>query len=90
MRKPSFGCWNTWVLPTYSAFSWAELLRRVWSIDVLACQTCGGRVHLVATIEHPAVVWRILSHLGLPTKVPQPLPARAPPETPRQSVFPEY
>ena len=70
--------------------SWAELLRRVWSIDVLACQTCGGRLHLVATIEHPAVVRRILSHLGLPTEVPQPRPARAPPETPRQSVFPEY
>ena len=54
------------------------------------CHTCGGRLHLVATIERPAVVRRILSHLGLPTEVPQPLPARAPPETPRQSVFPEY
>ena len=70
--------------------SWAELLRRVWSIDVLACPACGGRLRLLATLEHPAVVRRILSHLGLPTEVPQPLPARAPPEATEQSLFPEH
>jgi len=69
---------------------WAELLRRVWSIDVLACPACGGRLRLVATLAHPPVVRRILSHLDLPTEVPQPLPARAPPEATEQSLFPQY
>jgi hypothetical protein len=34
---------------------------------------------LLATIEDSAVARRILSHLGLPTECPEPLPARSPP-----------
>jgi hypothetical protein len=34
---------------------------------------------LVALIQHASVVQRILRHLGLPTEVPEPRPARAPP-----------
>jgi len=66
------------------------LLRRVWSVDVLACTACGGRLRLVATIEHPPALRRILSHLGLPTEVPRPLPPRAPPEASGQATFPDY
>jgi hypothetical protein len=59
---------------------WADLMRRVFDIDVLACPRCGGRLRLVATIENPAAIRRILSHLGLPTTLPEPTPARSPPE----------
>jgi len=59
-------------------FAWAELLRRIFEIDILAC-TCGGRLRFIATIEDPPVVERILRHLGLPTAMPQPAPARPPP-----------
>ena len=45
---------------------------------------------LVATIEHPPALRRILSHLGLPTEVPRPLPPRAPPEASGQATFPDY
>jgi uncharacterized protein YbaR (Trm112 family) len=58
---------------------WAELLRRTFKIDVLACPDCGGRLRLLATIEEPAVVRKILSHLGITNECPQPLPARSPP-----------
>jgi len=34
-------------------------------VDVLACPNCGGRMRLIATIEDPRVVRRILTHLGL-------------------------
>jgi len=61
--------------------SWAELLRRVFAIDVLAC-ACGGRLRFIATIEDPPVVQRILRHLGLPTAIPDPAPARPPPTAP--------
>ena len=57
--------------------SWAELLRRAWALEVLACRACGGRLRLLATIQDPAVVHRVLTHLGLPTESPQPLPACA-------------
>jgi len=44
---------------------WAELLRRVFAVDVLACPNCGGRMRVIATIDDPQVVRRILMHLGL-------------------------
>jgi hypothetical protein len=46
------------------AYQWAELMRRTFGLDVLACPRCGGRLHLVALIEQAAVVQRILRHLG--------------------------
>ena len=52
---------------------------RTFGFDVLACPRGGGRLRLVALIEQASVVQRILRHLGLPTEVPEPRPARAPP-----------
>ena len=40
---------------------------------------CGGRLRLIALIEEAAVIARVLRHLGLPTEIPEPRPARAPP-----------
>ena len=34
---------------------------------------------LIALIEDPAVIARVLRHLGLPTDIPEAQPARAPP-----------
>ena len=61
------------------ALLWADLMRRTFGFDVLACPRCGGRMRLVALIEQAGVVQRILRHLGLPTEIPEPRPARAPP-----------
>jgi hypothetical protein len=58
---------------------WAQLLARSFGVDVLACPRCGGRVRLIALIDHPRVVQRILAHLRLPCEVPDALPPRAPP-----------
>ncbi len=38
-----------------------------------------GRLQLIAVIEDPAVIERILRHLGLPTDIPEARPARPPP-----------
>ena len=58
---------------------WAELMRRTFGVDVLACPRCGGRLRLIALIEETAAIERILRHLGLPTTIPAARPARAPP-----------
>ena len=58
---------------------WASLTPRTFGFDVLACPRCGDRLRLIALIEDAAVIERILRHLGLPTKIPEPRPARAPP-----------
>jgi hypothetical protein len=54
-------------------------MRRAFAADVLSCPKCGGRMVVLATIEDPAVVRRILTHLGLSTAAGEPLAARAPP-----------
>jgi hypothetical protein len=56
-------------------------MARTFGFDVLACARCGGRLRLIALIEEAAVIGRILRHLGLPTEIPSPRPARAPPLT---------
>ena len=60
-------------------YLWAELMRRSLGLDVLACPRCGGRLTLIALIEDPAVIARVLRHLGLPTAMPEAQTARAPP-----------
>ena len=60
-------------------YLWADLMRRSLALDVLACPRCGGRLRLIAVVDHPAVVARILGHLALPTEVPGTRPARGPP-----------
>jgi hypothetical protein len=59
---------------------WASLLKRVFALDVLRCERCGGRRKLIALITQAQVAKKILVHLGLPVKAPASWPARAPPE----------
>jgi hypothetical protein len=61
-------------------YLWAELMRRTFGIDVLDCPRCGGRLRLLALIEHVRILERILGHSGLPTDRPKLRPARAPPQ----------
>ncbi len=55
---------------------WARLLKRVFEIDVEHCAHCGGDLKIIAAIEEPAVIVRILTHLGLPARAPPRSPAR--------------
>ena len=56
--------------------SWAQLLKRVFAIDLTTCPQCGGPLAILAAIEDPSVIVKILSHLGLPTRAPPRAPAR--------------
>ena len=55
--------------------TWAERLRRVFNIDVRLCELCGGTAHIIACIENPQVIRRILTHLAARDS-----PARGPPQ----------
>ena len=54
---------------------WAQRLKRVFAIDIETCPHCGGTLRVIACIEEPALIARILGHVQLPcrTKSQQPL-----------------
>jgi hypothetical protein len=56
---------------------WADLLKRVFAVDVLVCDTCGGSMRILAVLPAGEASRAILEHLGLPTKPPP--CTRAPP-----------
>ena len=51
-------------------YSWAELMRRVFAIDVLECPACGGRMRVLCAIHPPEAIRKILDCLGLPSRPP--------------------
>ena len=59
---------------------WASLLRRVFAVDILACGRCGGRMRVLAVVDNPPAVTKILEHLGLPAVPLDTAPARGPPQ----------
>lgn len=51
---------------------WAELLKRVFRIDIAICTHCGGHLRVIAYITQGDVIQTILTHLGL-SPIPPPL-----------------
>jgi hypothetical protein len=49
--------------------------RRVFDIDIEHCPHCAGRLKLIVAIKEPAVIQRILTHLGLAAQPPPRAPA---------------
>ena len=47
---------------------WPRLLKRVFDIDLEHCPQCGGDLKIIAAIEEPAVIVKILTHLVLPAR----------------------
>lgn len=47
-----------------AAMTWAQRLKRVFNIDIETCGECGGAVKVIACIEDPAVIKKILDHLN--------------------------
>ena len=66
-----------------AAMTWAQRLKRVFGIDIETCAACGGTLRIIACIEDPAVIKKILTHLDAkdPSAAPSRLPpCRAPPQ----------
>lgn len=63
-------------------YTWAELMKRVFELDVLVCDRCGGRMRILSAIHSPEAIRGILDCLGLPS--------RAPPISPALSGEPDF
>lgn len=68
------GSTQTNLAPTSSAneryYSWAELMRRVFAIDVLECPRCQGPIKTLVQIHPPDTTRKPLQCLGLPARPP--------------------
>jgi hypothetical protein len=63
------------------SLTWAQRLKRVFAIDIEVCRRCGGQLKVIASIEDPPVIERILAHLGGASESADPAnPSRAPPQ----------
>jgi hypothetical protein len=51
--------------PKAYSMTWGQRLKRVFAIDIEKCEKCGGPVRIIASIEDPDVIQKILKHLGL-------------------------
>jgi hypothetical protein len=65
-------------------WTWAQLMRRAFDLDVLACSRCGGRLRLIALLLDARAIRAMLDSLGLP---PEPAD-RAPPADTVGTTFP--
>ena len=70
-------------VPKHVAMSWAQRLKRVLAIEIDTCARFQGRLRVIASIEEPELIARILAHRerSLDRAKPEHLPmaARAPP-----------
>jgi hypothetical protein len=69
------------VTPKHVAMSWMQRLKRVFAIEIERCRRCGGRLTVIASIEEPALIERILAHVRQrgEEELLLPLGARGPP-----------
>ena len=58
------------------------MIKQVYEVDPLVCPRCAGPMRMIAFIEQPAVIEKILTHLGLCAALSWskgPAPAQSPP-----------
>jgi hypothetical protein len=55
---------------SHLSLTWAERLKRVFKIDVSVCSKCGGDAKIIACIEDPLVIKKILDHLDANSATP--------------------
>ena len=58
--------------------TWMQRLKRVFAIDIESCPKCGGKLRVIACIEAPDVIAKILEHIRARDEA-QPAQPRAPP-----------
>ncbi len=51
-------------------YTWAQLMARVFEVDVSQCDGCGTRMRILADIHSPDAIRAILDCLGLPSRAP--------------------
>jgi len=53
--------------------SWVQRLERVFAIDIETCPDCGGKLRVIACIEEPLLIMKILGHVQQREELVDPL-----------------
>jgi hypothetical protein len=69
--------------------TWAQLLKRVFAIEIDQCEKCGGFVRIIAPFEDPDAIAKILKHLG-GDQPSDPLVRSPPPDHPPTDVIRKF
>ncbi len=62
---------------------WGQRLKRGFDIDIETCTACGGALRIIACIDDPALIEKIVTHLDARTTAANALqrpPCQAPPQ----------
>lgn len=62
----------------HAPYLWAVLIARIYEILALICPECTSAMRLIACVNEPEPVQRILLHIGEPAIPPPISPARSP------------
>ena len=52
------------VTTRHRRYAWAELLKRVFAVDVLKCDKCGGRMKILCAVNPPVAIRKIRGSLN--------------------------
>ena len=64
-RKPTGESWlDKTPAERRQSMTWMQRLKRVFNLDIETCERCAGQVKIIACIEDPAVIERILAHVN--------------------------
>lgn len=50
-------------------------MKRVFAVDALECDRCGGRMRILCAVNPPEAIRKILACLGMPIRAPPIAPA---------------
>jgi len=62
-KLPEEKCSEKLLAEYHIAMTWAQRLKRVFNINIETCNECGGAAKVIACIEDPAVIDKILTYL---------------------------
>jgi hypothetical protein len=54
----------------HQSMTWAKRIKRVFNVDITGCSHCGGAVNIIACIESPLIINKILAHLDVKPRAP--------------------
>lgn len=69
---------------------WRDLIHQAWHVDPLQCPVCQKQMRVIAFIDNPEVVEKILRHLKIWCGPAAFAPARPPPASDPESSEPEF